>query len=104
MALATKNTFDGERRAALDQARQLLDAHGLLWRHVFHAEPEVPPARHWKHVAQGFLQGRQQHITSGDQSFLLSLVIKAHRLSVKQAAILGELCGLHGVQRWSVAQ
>jgi hypothetical protein len=102
MELATGSSFDNERLTALNLAQQLLAGHELRWRDVLHAEPETPPARGWKMVAQEILQHHETAITPWEQGFLLSLRIKAHRLSDKQEAVLRNLCAKFGVQQWAV--
>jgi hypothetical protein len=101
MECGTGSDFDNERLVALNMARQLLAGHELRWRDVLHAEPEAPaPARYWKGVAKEILQDRQGRITDWEQGFLLSLALKAHRLTDKRAAVLDELCDPYGVARW----
>jgi hypothetical protein len=104
MELATGSTFDPEKLTALSLAQQLLVGRELRWRDVLGAEPAAPePVRHWKQVAREIFVQHQPVISDWEKGFLQSLIFKMHRLSTKQAEVLGELCDQYNVARWSAA-
>jgi membrane-bound lytic murein transglycosylase B len=103
----TASPFDAERLTALSLAKQLLDAAGMGWADVLHAEPPVPVVVHadrtWRQCAEQCLYDHTQALSEWEQGFVQDVLRRGRALSSKQAAVLrriAEKCGVPDWEQW----
>ena len=100
----TASPFDAERLTALSLAKQLLDATGMGWADVLHAEPPAPVVvradRTWRQCAEECLYDHTQALSEWEQGFVQDVLRRGRALSPKQAAVLRRIATTCGVPEW----
>lgn len=100
-----RSPFDAERASAATLFCRVLDAHGLSFADVLHADPPAPVVvrtdRNWRQTAEQCLYDHTQALTPFESEFLTSILLKGYALSEKQDVILRRIARKTGVPAWS---
>jgi hypothetical protein len=100
----TASPFEAERLTALSLAKQMLDASGMCWADVLHAEPPapvvVPVDRTWRQCAEQVLYDHTHALSEWEPGFVQDILRRGRALSQKQAAVLRRIAAKCGAPGW----